>query len=241
SSSTPGPNAPLGNLCSNSSLPNYSAEAAFSQWTGAGFPASKMLLGLPLYGYVSNSTATVLTGSFVDPVPTTEEGKGGRIPRVDTRGLGLPHVNKEVDSGWRRNDAGIRKEDCGNGSSSTPKDSNGSASTPSSTTVLVRAPTPLRPTLPHQLLPPQMLRQIFKAGSAQEIPFSSIVASGALVGLAGGTFGGGGGFTEGWDNCSDTPATFAKTSGMAGCFTWSLDQDDGVVLQNVIRASLGLS
>lgn len=66
----------------------------------------------------------------------------------------------------------------------------------------------------------------------------------------------------GWDNCSDTPylfnvgqktvvtyddtwsltdkAKFAKQSGMAGCFTWSLDQDDGLTLHNAIRKALGL-
>lgn len=37
--------------------------SAFKQWTKAGFPASKLLLGLALYGYVSKSTATKLSGS----------------------------------------------------------------------------------------------------------------------------------------------------------------------------------
>ena len=32
---------------------------------------------------------------------------------------------------------------------------------------------------------------------------------------------------------------FAREKGMAGCFTWSLDQDDGVTLQNAIRRGLG--
>ncbi|KAG6889320.1 hypothetical protein C0992_005646 [Termitomyces sp. T32_za158] len=95
----------------------------------------------------------------------------------------------------------------------------------------------------------------------QQIPFSVIVSSGALVKLSDGNYGQGGGFTMAWDDCSDTPflfdtsqttvvtyddtwslaskATFAKNSGMAGCFTWSLDQDDGMTLQNVIRKNLG--
>lgn len=84
-SSTPGPNAPLGkcdttastydhvlssrhfkgNLCGTSTQPKASAQAALSQWTAAGFPASKLLLGLPLYGYVSQSTKTALTGSLL--------------------------------------------------------------------------------------------------------------------------------------------------------------------------------
>lgn len=57
----PGPNAPLGDLCNTSSQPHYNAEAAISQWTGAGFPAGQLLLGVPFYGYVSDSTKTSLT------------------------------------------------------------------------------------------------------------------------------------------------------------------------------------
>ena len=70
STSSPGPNAPLGDLCGNSPLPQYSAEAAFSQWTSAGFPAGQLLLGLPLYGYVSQSTATALS-YFTRPAEPT--------------------------------------------------------------------------------------------------------------------------------------------------------------------------
>jgi len=33
---------------------------------------------------------------------------------------------------------------------------------------------------------------------------------------------------------------FAKQSGMPGCFTWSLDQDDGLTLHNAIRKALDL-
>lgn len=86
SSSSPGPNAPLGkltsqilyrrlnrlrypgNLCGSSTQSKASAQAALKQWTAAGFPASKLLLGLPLYGYVSKSTKTVLNG-MMQPSP----------------------------------------------------------------------------------------------------------------------------------------------------------------------------
>jgi hypothetical protein len=61
-SSIPGPNAPLSNVCGTSSQPTATAEAAFKQWTAAGFPAAKLLLGLPLYGYVSRSSKTSLSG-----------------------------------------------------------------------------------------------------------------------------------------------------------------------------------
>lgn len=45
-------------------------------------PASKMLLGLPLYGYVSQSTKTALTGSFVPPA-SGPQGNGAAkvVPR----------------------------------------------------------------------------------------------------------------------------------------------------------------
>ena len=85
-SSTPGPNAPLGNLCGNSKQPQASAEAAYSQWKAAGFPANKMLLGLPLYGYVSQSTKTTLTDIAI-PKP------GFDVQKYRERVLGLPTRN----------------------------------------------------------------------------------------------------------------------------------------------------
>lgn len=61
SSTAPGPNAPLGDLCGTSSQPQYNAKAAVKRWTAAKFPASQLMLGLPLYGYVSQSTKTTLS------------------------------------------------------------------------------------------------------------------------------------------------------------------------------------
>ena len=55
-----------GNNCGTSKQPGANATAAFAAWTKAGWPASKLFLGLPLYGYVSRSTKTTLSGSFVD-------------------------------------------------------------------------------------------------------------------------------------------------------------------------------
>ncbi|KAJ7498790.1 glycoside hydrolase [Mycena latifolia] len=60
SSANPGPNAPLYDACNNSSQPEGSAVASYNAWTAAGFPASKMVLGVPSYGYLSQSTATRL-------------------------------------------------------------------------------------------------------------------------------------------------------------------------------------
>ncbi|PWN31662.1 glycoside hydrolase [Meira miltonrushii] len=60
SSSTPGPNAPLGNLCGNSTQPVASAAGGVKAWTSAGFPRSKILLGVPSYGYLNKSSKKTL-------------------------------------------------------------------------------------------------------------------------------------------------------------------------------------
>lgn len=150
----------IGNLCGTSSLPQYSAQAAFSQWTAAGAPANKLVLGLPLYGYVSQSSKTTLTGSFVDPEEQQPQNAlRGSHPRVEH---------------------------------------------------------PLAKTQPKI----NAVNASLTSWYGQQIPFGSIVSSGALV-KSNGTYSGSGGFTEGpclclsrpqtdyccsgWDNCSDTP------------------------------------
>ena len=59
-SDPPGPNAPLSDQCGNSTQPAASALAALRAWTGAGFPAAQLVLGVPSYGYVSRSSASRL-------------------------------------------------------------------------------------------------------------------------------------------------------------------------------------
>ncbi|KAI0089280.1 glycoside hydrolase family 18 protein [Irpex rosettiformis] len=233
-SSTPGPNAPLGNLCGTSKQPHASAEAAFSQWTSAGFPANKMLLGLPLYGYVSQSTKTTLTGIAIPPLGFDVQKYRERVLGLPTRNAVLmcPLVREAYEDGDEvnfldgRHDRVSQKEkgkkvevDAGNGD----------------------------------------LSSYF----GQQIAFNQIVALGALVKSSNGTYVQAGGYTEGWDDCSDTPflfntsrktvvtyddtyslndkAAYAKQVGMAGTMTWSLDQDDGYTLQNAIRKALGKS
>jgi len=64
-----------GDLCGTSKQPKATAEAALAQWTRAGMPASKLLLGLALYGYVSKSTDKRLSGSSIP------QAAGGAHPR----------------------------------------------------------------------------------------------------------------------------------------------------------------
>ncbi|PIL37606.1 hypothetical protein GSI_01300 [Ganoderma sinense ZZ0214-1] len=212
-SSSPGPNAPLGNLCGTSSLPQYSAQAALPQWTAAGFPASKLVLGLPLYGYYKEQVLGLPARGLKCPLPGVledgaEEGEGEEPNAL--------HGNHE-----RRREGKEKEKEV------TAEAAAGDLS----------------------------------AYFGQQIPFNQIVALGALVKSSAGTYGGANGYTMAWDDCSDTPflyntsrktvvtyddtwslgdkALFAKQNGMAGCFTWSLDQDDGYTLQNVIRSNLG--
>ena len=69
-SSTPGPNAPLENNCENSMQPNANMQSSIDAWTKAGMPASKILMGVPAYGYISSSSATSLIHKR-DSIPTT--------------------------------------------------------------------------------------------------------------------------------------------------------------------------
>ncbi|KAG6820584.1 hypothetical protein H0H93_014811 [Arthromyces matolae] len=211
-SATPGPNAPLGDLCGTSKQPQANAHAALAQWKAAGFPASQQLLGLPLYGYVSKSSKTVLTGSSLPSssmLLLDDSEVGPKDSAIDTDEPS--NGDHEVASSERRFVNGSHARD----------ENNESKVAPASTSL--------------------------SSWWGQQIPFNSIVKSGALVKKSDGTYGQGGGFTMGWDNCSDTPylyntaqttvvtyddtysfgskAAFAKKSGMAGCFTWSLDQD----------------
>ncbi|PFH50382.1 glycoside hydrolase family 18 protein [Amanita thiersii Skay4041] len=189
-SPNPGPNAPLGNPCGTSQQPEATAQAALSQWTKAGMPVNKLMLGLPLYGYVSKSVAKRLHGSSIK-IESNRSRKGAH------RNYKMPaRKDGDLSNFW-----------------------------------------------------------------GQQIAFNQLVESGVLVKGSDGNYRSGQDYTMGWDDCSDTPylfnvkrstvisyddtwslgdkAVFAAQSGMAGCFTWSLDQDDGMALQNRICAGLG--
>ncbi|KAJ7180229.1 glycoside hydrolase [Mycena crocata] len=79
SSATPGPNAPFYDACKNSSQPQASALSGFEAWTKAGFPASQVVLGVPSYGYLSNSAATRLRTRRSAPKTVRLIGDGDQI------------------------------------------------------------------------------------------------------------------------------------------------------------------
>ena len=146
-----------------SKQPQASAQAALAQWKAAKFPASQvrtipsismytltvvhLLLGLPLYGYVSQSTKTALTGSLMPSddmvLLQNTEGPGDHASHFLD---GAHHVSKKQP--YQNNEAGL-------------------------------APANLQ------------------SWWGQQIPFSAIVKSGAVVKKSDGTYGEGGGFTMG--------------------------------------------
>ncbi|KIY52226.1 glycoside hydrolase, partial [Fistulina hepatica ATCC 64428] len=97
----------------------------------------------------------------------------------------------------------------------------------------------------------------------RQIPFLQLIDAGVLYRADDGSYKAKNGYTRGWDHCSTTPflfsqerrtvvsyddptslgakARFARSQGMAGCFTWSLEQDDDGHLQDGIRMNLGKS
>ncbi|KAF7351122.1 Glycoside hydrolase family 18 protein [Mycena sanguinolenta] len=233
-SPAPGPNAPLGNLCGTSTQPQYSAEAAFSQWTAAKFPASKLLLGLPLYGYVLNSTNTFLTGSFRSPDSIPENDKAQASDSASTSNGPVRGANK------RPAQIPVPKPEVGPDGNAAQANLQSwwGQQIPFSSLVSSGALT----------IEQLWWGRRFHGGYVSVTMTTEKVNSHPFR-------------IEGWDDCSDTPflfntsqqtvvsyddtfslsdkAAFAKSSGMAGCFTWSLDQDDGVTLQDAIRTALG--
>ncbi|CAO1630096.1 unnamed protein product [Sympodiomycopsis kandeliae] len=86
--STPGPNAPLADLCGNSTQPGASAAAAVKQWSAAGMPRSKMLLGSPFYGYLSTSSKRTLKQRSLDGSSHTPGLYDSLTARAPARQLG---------------------------------------------------------------------------------------------------------------------------------------------------------
>ncbi|KAH9927355.1 glycoside hydrolase superfamily [Fomitopsis serialis] len=226
SSSTPGPNAPLGDLCGDSSQPESSAQAALKQWTAANFPANQLLLGMPLYGYVSKSSKQTLQHRDADGASSGKEYYREKVLAMAGRQYAVGDVARSVDEN-RRFDTKFADDQ----------------------SVFVNGGLGRR------------------VGKSQQVhgptdAFSDLVSHGVLKQL-GDRFVADNGYTEGWDNCSETPFVYdtsretlvtydnhtslalktqcATNSGMGGVFTWSLDQDLDNTLQNAIRASLSLN
>ncbi|GAC95058.1 chitinase [Pseudozyma hubeiensis SY62] len=79
SSSNPGPNAPLANLCGNSTQPDANAAAGVKAWSAAGMPRDKILLGIPAYGYINKSTKRTLQARSVTLTSGDGSSTSGQI------------------------------------------------------------------------------------------------------------------------------------------------------------------
>ncbi|EJD01206.1 glycoside hydrolase [Fomitiporia mediterranea MF3/22] len=256
SSANPGPNGPLDNGCNDSSQPQFNAVAAVKQWTDANFPASHLMLGVPFYGYLSDSSATQLQHR-------KRSLSRRQVPQVPLNGtavtsaLPLPQVS-------------------GTSAASPVLNATGSLN------VTAGAPIPTLHTpgthneaqTPEQKPSPNDDGYVtLHTEDGGQIQFNSVVNQGALVPVrevngnhisADTTFDASGGFTRYWDSCSSTPfmtspyvnqvvtyddprslglkASFAKQQGVLGTAIWDLSGDTPQWdLIDALRSGLGKS
>lgn len=115
-SSVTGPNSPLNDTCASSSDQQGSAVSAVAAWTDAGFPASKIVLGVAAYGHsftvtpstaVTGSTLNIYTtfdstnippGDSWDPAVTTDDVCGN--PPVGNGNTGIYNFWALIEDGF---------------------------------------------------------------------------------------------------------------------------------------------
>ena len=186
-SSTPGPNAPL-NICadSDSDQPEANAVNAVASWMSAGMPASKIMLGVASYGYVSDSTATTLIHKRKRNTLSENESArklaartrsnmrgGNMMPRVDTGTHQLIARDVNYSSGPASATSTTSSEKVAQTSTSSVKDVNTSGDLSDFTN--------------------------------SEIEFNQILQYKALALSSTGAWYGKNGYTRKWDVCSSTP------------------------------------
>jgi chitinase len=93
----PGPNAPLSDGCGNSSQPSQNAVGAYNAWTSAGFPPSKIVLGVPAYGYIVQSNTRSLSAR--SPSRAYSEDGSGQIQFQSLIDQGL--LTQDPDGSFR--------------------------------------------------------------------------------------------------------------------------------------------
>jgi len=213
-SSNPGPNAPLQNACGNSLQPTANAQAGIDQWSQAGMPLSKIVLGLPAYGYVSQSSATSLVNKRM-----RRAIRGSADPQEEDLTVMKRQAIKRSE--WMI--AGVRERKKRDQSLPTPGvrtvvDPNTGASITicpdnhgglgCNNTPLPSAASGAGTTLPSGITAPSI-----KASGAgdlsnyigQQIGFNTLVSQGALSRSSSGTYKAINGYVRNWDTCSSTP------------------------------------
>lgn len=221
-SENPGSNAPLNDGCNNNSQPKATADAAIKQWMAAGFPANKLVLGLPSYGYVSSSTATQLRQRDGDMFPMAIYPP---VPPPPPPVAAPPTV--EVAS------ANTSSSEIQSPATETVTVFVTAASAPSSTATPSSASTP-EPT-------PTGSSVTLRSEDSGQIPFRDLVQQGALCASNSNStdvpaFVGCGGFERFWDACSSTP--FLRSESTAQLVTY--DDPDSIWLKATVANAYGL-
>ncbi|EPT03714.1 hypothetical protein FOMPIDRAFT_49353 [Fomitopsis schrenkii] len=251
SSPTPGPNAPLSDGCHNSTQPTANAVAAVRAWTAAGFPADQLVLGVPAYGYISESSATGLRQRSAPSSPS--------VPRSHRGHLRNRH---------RARSSGASSEDVSDGASA-----NGSEGAPGISPIMAANEdgSPADGQVQFRGLVEQGILQY----SPQE-PYEGHAEDASADGSGAPTrysvngkeidslYDGWSGFTRGWDECSSTPflrsgsadqvvtyddplslgmkAAFVQGVGLLGVNMFDISGDtDQWDLTDAVRKGLGLN
>ncbi|KAI0322472.1 glycoside hydrolase superfamily [Amylostereum chailletii] len=204
-SSTPGPNAPLSNACHNSTQPDASAEAAIGAWTSAGFPANKLVLGLPAYGYVSRSTATHLRQRDFPPTFFPAMASNSSVQTSSAASSSSAPTTASFSSSsaiatMASSTLAPSPSTSSPSPSQTPFPSNGTGAFPGSNTTFHEAPTKQAVNL--------------TTTDGPQIQFRDLVRQGALCASQGGKgYVGCGGFVRYWDACSSSPWLRSASAG----------------------------
>jgi chitinase len=160
-------------------------------------------MGMALYGWVSQSTKTVLTGASVPSENFLLLAKTDGKSEDDTQFLNGAHP--------RAKDGSLAQSAATESSNDAPVTSSDADGTIASS----EGPTNGEEAAKKDQAEKDHREAVTVAATAnltqwwgQQIPFKTLVSSGALAKNSNGTYGGSGGFTMGWDNCSNTPYLF---------------------------------
>jgi len=243
-SSNPGPNAPLQNSCGNSLQPGASAKAGIDQWSAAGMPLSKIVLGLPAYGYVSASTATKLVtrrkrslqGGQHEDEPV-EVLKRQPIKRSEWMAQGIKE-RKKRDQNSQLPTAAVRTViDPETGASITICPENhgglGCNNTPKPSAIVGGSALPSGITAPSIKASSSGDLSAYKG---QQIGFNALVSMGVLARSSTGTYSAINGYQRLWDSCSSTPFLRNAVRGVVVTY----DDPDSIRLKAQYAASRGI-
>ncbi|KAH8920058.1 glycoside hydrolase family 18 protein [Atractiella rhizophila] len=250
-SSNPGPNAPFDNGCSNSQQPTANMVSAIKAFKAAKFPLKKILMGLPFYGYVSQSNAQTL------------------VNKRSLRGMmeiGLAERKARDAKRTRRDLYGDLAQYAWNAlvpplsvPPSAPSLSSNHANGPISYLPLPQS-TQARTTLAQSGYSLASGSGDLSSYIGSQAGFRELVNRGALAKSSSGKYVGKNGYVRKWDSCSSTPflvnserglvvtyddpeslaikAAYAYEVGIGGMNSWEMSGDLGWDLVRSVRAAL---